>query len=183
MPSPSGPLPPEPKPGRFPSPYRSERLASAFALSQSKDGQRPRPPLERRCWNVYHRGFRPRVAGREVVMRTVSYSGVVADLASMERLRGPAAQLPAADGHWRAVTADQELFLRAVGVHCHLVEVGPVAVLLRGLAVPSGAARPPHPAEVARAIGARYLEGGDLDVDGLEGSFTVALMDARRGRL
>jgi asparagine synthase (glutamine-hydrolysing) len=116
-------------------------------------------------------------------MRTVSYSGFVADLGSLERLRGPAAPVPADEGHWRAVTADQELFLRAGGVHCHLVEVGPVAVLLRGLAVPSGAARPPDPDDVARAIGARYLEDGDLDVDGLEGSFTVALLDARRGRL
>jgi asparagine synthase (glutamine-hydrolysing) len=105
------------------------------------------------------------------------------DLTAFEGPRGAAGLLQADDGHWRVVTDDQELVLRAEGVHCHLVDLGPVAVLLRGLAVPSGAGLPRDLDAVARAIGARYLESGDLDVDGLEGSFTVAVLDAGRGRL
>ncbi len=115
-------------------------------------------------------------------MGIVAYSGGVAD-PSFLRPGELALASPTEDAPWRVVTDDQEWFLRASGVHCQLVDLGPVAVLLRGLAVRSGSALPPDSEGMARAIGARYLETGTLDVDELEGSFTVAVLDSLRGRL
>jgi asparagine synthase (glutamine-hydrolysing) len=81
---------------------------------------------------------------------------------------------PAADGN--------DTFLRADAAGCRLFTWGSLAVLIRGY-VAAGRGGPPDAEATAEAIRCHYLEHGDLAVDGLEGSFTVVLMDGQARRV
>jgi asparagine synthase (glutamine-hydrolysing) len=84
---------------------------------------------------------------------------------------------------WHCRGGGAELFLDAGGAHFGLFRFGDLAILLRGYATFPGAARLPRPEDVAQTIREHYLLHGELPVEGLEGSFTVALLDGRTGRV
>jgi hypothetical protein len=73
--------------------------------------------------------------------------------------------------------------LRRRGAACRLFAWDGLALLLRGYARPAGSSGPLDPERVAEGLRCHYLEHGELDVDGLEGGFTVALLDAAAGRV
>ena len=92
-------------------------------------------------------------------------------------LNRPLADAPT-DG-WAAGGA----FLRADAPGCRLFTWGSLAVLLRGYARTPGRDGPPDAESTAEALRCCYLERGELAVDGLEGSFTVALIDGAARRV
>jgi asparagine synthase (glutamine-hydrolysing) len=96
-------------------------------------------------------------------------------------LSRPATAAPDGPG-WRISGDGGETFLRADAAGCRLFTWGSLAVLLRGY-VAAGRGGPPVAEETAEAIRCHYLEHGDLAVDGLEGSFTIALMDSQARRV
>src|SRR5665213_2969688 len=75
---------------------------------------------------------------------------------------------------WRVRDDSGETFLRADAAGCRLFTWGSLAVLVRGY-IAGGTGEPPDAEATAEAIRGHYLEHGDLAVDGLEGSFTIAL--------
>jgi asparagine synthase (glutamine-hydrolysing) len=91
---------------------------------------------------------------------------------------------PAADAlaGWRVSDDNGEMFLRANAAGCRLFTWGSLALLIRGYIVAERGG-PPDAEAAAEAIRCRYLEHGDLGVNGLEGSFTVALMDGQARRV
>jgi len=99
-------------------------------------------------------------------------------------LNRPADDALAGDG-WRAAAPGGEMFLRADAPGCRLFSWDSLAILVRGYARPAGRSGPPDAEGVAEALRCHYLEHGNLAVDGLEGSFTVVLLDglARRALL
>ena len=90
-------------------------------------------------------------------------------------LNRPADESSSGDG-WRFAGAGRELFLRADAPGCRLFTWGSLAVLVRGCVRPDAES-------VAESLRCHYLEHGDLAVDGLEGSFTVALLDGQARRV
>jgi asparagine synthase (glutamine-hydrolysing) len=75
------------------------------------------------------------------------------------------------------------LFLRAPGPGCRLFTWDGLALLLRGYARPAGSTGPLDPEGLAEGLRYHYLEHGSLAVDDLDGSFTLALLDAPAGRV
>jgi asparagine synthase (glutamine-hydrolysing) len=57
-----------------------------------------------------------------------------------------------------------------------------LSLLVRGYARPAGSTEPLDLEGLAEGIRCHYLESGDLAVDGLDGSFTLALLDGQAGR-
>ncbi|HBI46015.1 MAG TPA: hypothetical protein DDY78_24640 [Planctomycetales bacterium] len=96
-------------------------------------------------------------------------------------LNRPATDANAGDG-WRVVGDGGETFLRADAAGCRLFTWGSLALLIRGY-VAAGRGGLPDAETTAEAIRCHYLEHGDLAVDGLEGSFTVALIDGQARRV
>ena len=82
-------------------------------------------------------------------------------------------------GGWAA----GEAFLRADAPGCRLFTWDSLAVMVRGYARPAGSQGPPDAEAVAEALRCCYLERGELAVGGLEGSFTVALLDGAARRV
>ncbi len=76
-----------------------------------------------------------------------------------------------------------DLFLDVSGEHFELYRFPDLALFLRGYATLPNAARLPTQEEVARTIHEHYRRHRDLPVDALEGSFTIALLDGRAGRV
>ncbi len=74
-------------------------------------------------------------------------------------------------------------FLRADAPGCRLFTWDSLAVLVRGYARLPGRAGPPDAESVAESLRCCYLERGELAVDGLEGSFTVVLIDGAARRV
>jgi asparagine synthase (glutamine-hydrolysing) len=93
----------------------------------------------------------------------------------------PADDALAGDG-WRVIGDGGEVFLRAEAAGCRLFTWGSLAVLIRGY-IAAGRGGAPDADATAEAIRCHYLEHGDLAVDGLEGSFTVALIDGQARRV
>jgi asparagine synthase (glutamine-hydrolysing) len=77
---------------------------------------------------------------------------------------------------------ETELFVESRGEGGHLFTWGGLALLLRGPVRLAGSSGPPDPERVAEEVRGHYLEHGELAVDDLDGSFTLALLDgpARR---
>ncbi len=96
-------------------------------------------------------------------------------------LKRPTADALAGDG-WRFNGEGGETFLRADAPGCRFFTWGSLAVLIRGY-VAGGPGDTPDVEATAEAIRCHYLEHGNLAVDGLEGSFTVALMDGKARRV
>ena len=97
-------------------------------------------------------------------------------------LNRPAEDALAGDG-WRAAGPDGDLFLRADAPGCRLFTWDSLAILVRGYARPANRSGPPDAEGVAESLRCHYLEHGDLAVNGLEGSFTVVLLDGQARRV
>jgi asparagine synthase (glutamine-hydrolysing) len=80
------------------------------------------------------------------------------------------------DGEWK-------LFLHNQGDGLRLFTWGSLALLLRGYARPCGTSGPLDLDRAAEEIRCRYLERGVLAVEGLDGSFTLALLDGASRRV
>jgi asparagine synthase (glutamine-hydrolysing) len=76
-----------------------------------------------------------------------------------------------------------ELFLRGAAACCRLFTWDGLALLLRGYARPAGVGGPLDLERVAEDLRCQYLEHGTLNVDELDGSFTVALLDSQAERV
>src|SRR5688572_3213487 len=107
------------------------------------------------------------------------YFGGILDRHTVEQLR-PAP--PWAGDGWRWAAGATELFLHARGSGCRLFDFGPRAVLVRGHVVDTWSRRPSAD-HLAERLHQGYLDQGLLAVDGLEGSFTLALLDGEAGRV
>ncbi|MFO0842179.1 MAG: asparagine synthase-related protein [Gemmataceae bacterium] len=84
---------------------------------------------------------------------------------------------------WGWVGDRAELFLRGAPASSRLFTWDGLALLLRGYARPCGSSGPLDLERVAEELRCHYLEHGELDVDGLDGSFTVALCDSQAERV
>jgi asparagine synthase (glutamine-hydrolysing) len=82
---------------------------------------------------------------------------------------------------WNHTGASAELAVSADGARLFTWDA--LALLLRGYARPAGTAGALDLERVAEEIRCHYLEHGELAVDGLEGSFTLALLDGDAGRV
>jgi asparagine synthase (glutamine-hydrolysing) len=81
---------------------------------------------------------------------------------------------------WTHAGGHAELALFAAGVRLFTWDA--LALLVRGYVRPSGTAGGLDLESVAEEIRCHYLEHGELAVDGLDGSFTLALLDGMAGR-
>jgi asparagine synthase (glutamine-hydrolysing) len=101
-------------------------------------------------------------------------------LGSMHR-RGSPPQ-PLSRESWSYNDAAQGASLRVRGAACRLFTWDGLAILFRGYARPAGSTGDLDPGRIVEGLRCCYLERGELAVDGLEGGFTVALLDAAGGR-
>jgi asparagine synthetase B (glutamine-hydrolysing) len=83
--------------------------------------------------------------------------------------------------HWAA--EHTESFLIAGGAGCRLYPRHDVAVLIRGFVLDTRCEQPADLARLADRIVSVYREQSALHIDGLEGNFTVALLDGPAARL
>src|SRR6516225_943358 len=113
----------------------------------------------------------------------LSYLGGILRRAAAERRRAAGQPAGAVDEDWGWVADDAELFAHGGDAGCRLFTWDSLALLLRGHVRPRAAGGPPDPERVAEELRCHYLEHGGLDVDGLEGSFTLALLDGQAGRV
>ena len=90
---------------------------------------------------------------------------------------------PTGDGVWHWAGLGGELFLRARGDCARVFAWDGLLLLIRGYARPTGNSSPLDLERVAQEVRAEYLEHGSLAVDGLEGSFSLALLDGPAGRV
>lgn len=98
--------------------------------------------------------------------------------------RGPSERrLAALDEDWGWRGKDAELFLHAVGPCCRLFTWDKLALLVRGYARPTRGQGAIDLEGVAEEIRCHYLEHGELAVDWLDGSFTLALLDGQVQRV
>ena len=114
----------------------------------------------------------------------LSYLGGILKRSAAERRRAAGQPAGAADEDWGWVGQRSELFLRGDAVTGRLFRWDDLAIFLRGYARPTSSSSSPLDAErVAEEVRCHYLEHGTLDVDGLEGSFTLALLDGHTRRV
>lgn len=85
------------------------------------------------------------------------------------------------DWHWNGPDAD--LHLRVRGNCARVFAWDGLLLLIRGYARPVDSSAPLDLERVAREVHAQYLEHGTLATDGLDGSFTLALLDGTVGRI
>ncbi|MFO0881188.1 MAG: asparagine synthase C-terminal domain-containing protein [Gemmataceae bacterium] len=84
---------------------------------------------------------------------------------------------------WGWIGERSELFLRGAPALARLFTWDGLALLFRGYARRRGSSCPLDLDRIAEEIRCHYLEHGDLDVDDLDGSFTVALCDSAAERV
>ncbi len=84
---------------------------------------------------------------------------------------------------WSHAIGEQELFLRVRGDSFRVFTWDTLTLFLRGYARPVGSTNALDIEGVAETIRAHYLEQGTLAVDDLDGSFTLALLDAQARRV
>jgi asparagine synthase (glutamine-hydrolysing) len=87
------------------------------------------------------------------------------------------------DGGWECGGGAARLFVRPRGAVVRLFTWDTLALLVRGVVRPAGSSGPLDVERVAEELRCHYLENGGLAVDGLEGSFTLALLDGQAGRV
>src|SRR5205085_8693540 len=92
--------------------------------------------------------------------------------------------LPGSDDRdaWSFPAGDREFFARLSG-GARLFTWDALGLVIRGHARPIGSSGPLDLEAAAEEARAHYLEYGDLAVEGLEGSFTLALLDGHAGRV
>lgn len=84
---------------------------------------------------------------------------------------------------WGWVGQKAELFLRGAAASSRLFTWDGLALLVRGYARPRGSQGPLDLERVAEELRCHYLEHGELAVDDLDGSFTLALCDSQAERV
>jgi asparagine synthase (glutamine-hydrolysing) len=84
---------------------------------------------------------------------------------------------------FRVAHGERELFLDPTAPGCRLFTWGSLALLIRGHVRLSGSTTPLNLDLVAEEVRDRYLRSGELPVPGLEGAFTLALLDGQAGRV
>src|SRR5262249_50687090 len=92
--------------------------------------------------------------------------------------------VPAGDSneHWSYPAREQSLFVDARGC-ARLFVWDALALLIRGYARPVGSTLQLALETAAEEARVHYLECGDLAVEELDGSFTLALLDGQTGRV
>jgi asparagine synthase (glutamine-hydrolysing) len=85
--------------------------------------------------------------------------------------------------NWAGTGPTSHLFVCQRGSSCRLFVWDSLALLIRGYARPLDSTGPLDLDCVAEGLRCHYLEHGELDVDRLAGSFSVALLDAQAGRV
>jgi asparagine synthase (glutamine-hydrolysing) len=116
-----------------------------------------------------------------VIDMEIGYLGGILERGPMERR--PAVGAGAIDEDWGWMGEDAELFLHAVGPCCRLFTWDALALLMRGYARPTDSSEPLDVERVAEEVRCHYLEHGELSVDWLDGSFTLALLDGQARRV
>jgi asparagine synthase (glutamine-hydrolysing) len=116
-----------------------------------------------------------------VIDMTISYLGGILERGSPERR--PAIGAGVLDEDWGWMSEDAELFLHATGPSCRLFTWDALALVIRGYARPAGNVEALDLERIAEEIRCHYLEHGELAVEGLEGSFTLALLDGQARRV
>jgi asparagine synthase (glutamine-hydrolysing) len=87
------------------------------------------------------------------------------------------------DHPWTWSGGDAELTLGADPCCAQVFTWDGLTLLVRGYARPAASSGPLDLEGLAEAIRCHYLESGELAVDGLDGSFTLALLDGQAGRV
>lgn len=90
---------------------------------------------------------------------------------------------PTPDATWRDVSGDHELSLRVEGSRWQVFSFEQLAIVVRGYVVLRDGGRLLEPAVAAEFLREYYEGHADLPISDLDGSFTVLLADARRGRM
>ena len=111
----------------------------------------------------------------------ISYLGGILERGSAQRR--PAVGAGVLDEDWGWMGEDAELFLHATGPCCRLFTWDALALLVRGYARPADSSEPLDLERVAEEIRCHYLEHGELAIDWLDGSFTLALLDGQARRV
>ncbi|HEY7312741.1 MAG TPA: asparagine synthase-related protein [Gemmataceae bacterium] len=111
----------------------------------------------------------------------ISYLGGILQRGPVERR--PAVGAGVLDEDWGWMGEDAELFLHATGPCCRLFTWDALALLVRGYARPGDTTEPLDLERVAEEVRCHYLEHGELAVDWLDGSFTLALLDGQARRV
>ncbi len=107
---------------------------------------------------------------------TITYFGGVS--------KAESAASAAFDGKsWEWITQATHSFLGQHGSGCFMASWESLTILIRGYARPVNVSGPLDLERVAGGLRYHYLEHGELDVDALEGSFTVVLMDGQADRV
>jgi asparagine synthase (glutamine-hydrolysing) len=114
-----------------------------------------------------------------VIVVKIGYLGGIFKHSPLERR--PA--VGAIDEDWGWMGEDAELFLHASGPCCRLFTWDALALLFCGYARPSRGQEPLDLERVAEEIRCHYLEHGKLNVEWLDGSFTLALLDGQAQRV
>lgn len=111
----------------------------------------------------------------------INYLGGIFKRGSVERR--PAIDAGAIEEDWGWMGESVELFLHAAGPSCRLFTWDALALLVRGYARPMHGQEPLDLERVAEEVRCHYLEHGKLAVEGLDGSFTLALLDGQAQRV
>ncbi len=114
-------------------------------------------------------------------MNHKSYLGGIWRRCEGGRFTPPPAETIGEDWGWIGERA--ELFLRGAPAIARLFTWDGLAILLRGYARPRGSSAPLDLERLAEELRCHYLETGELDVDALDGSFTLALCDSQANRV
>lgn len=116
-------------------------------------------------------------------MTKTSYLGGLITREAAERLLGPSGVFDGGPSQPRLAVGEAELFLDAEGEHLAVARSGRQRALLRGFASPAEGGPPTGASAAAEAALCHYRERGELPIDRLEGSYTLALLDGEAGRV
>jgi asparagine synthase (glutamine-hydrolysing) len=113
-------------------------------------------------------------------MNSMSFVGGISKRCSLGRFRDvPTTETVNEDWGWSSDSS--ELFLRGASATCRVFTWDGLALLIRGYARSGGG--PLDLERVAEELRCHYLETGELAVDDLDGSFTLALCDSQAERV
>lgn len=117
------------------------------------------------------------------VMDHLSFFGGIWKRDSLERCRFVPPGPETVKEDWGWVGKKAELFLRGAPALCRIFTWDGLAILLRGYARPRGSSGPLDLERVIEELRCHYLEHGELALEKLDGSFSVALCDSHRERV
>lgn len=114
-------------------------------------------------------------------MNHTNFLGGIWRRGAARRLAPPTPEAVREDWGW--IGPNAELFVRGAPVCSRLFTWDGLALLLRGHARPRGSTGPLDLERVAEELRWAYLETGTLEVDDLDGGFTLALLDSHAERV